>query len=186
MIRYAITPSLGSLGVDVEGYLSRLPLKPDWILYRDLDDPNYKANLTRFVQAAKRYGIAKVLAHNDIDAATASQADGIHLRGDNLASAKRAKEQGLFVLYSAHSLEEIKAAEREGVDAVTLSPVFEVEGKGAPLGVERFGRIVSQVSVPVIALGGIIDDAHIAKVSESGAYGFASIRYFYTHASAKP
>ena len=186
MIRYAITPALSSLKIDTETYLSQLPIEPDWLLYRDMDNPNYKADAKYFVQAAKRYGITKVLVHNDIDAAIASQADGIHLRGNNLASAKSAKERGLFVLYSAHSLEEIKAAEKEGVDAVTLSPVFEVEGKGAPLGVEGFRRIASRVKIPVIALGGIIDDVHIAKVGDSGAYGFASIRYFYTHASAKP
>ena len=72
--------------------------------------------------------------------------DGVHGgRGSGLRSA------------SAHSLRELKTAERSGAKLVFLSPAFPTRSHpGArALGPVRFGLIAGQARVPVIALGGV-------------------------------
>jgi thiamine-phosphate pyrophosphorylase len=56
-----------------------------------------------------------------------------------------------------HSLRERIAAERAGVDAIFVSPVFATRSHpdAAVLGRIGFGRLVADAGVPVIALGGM-------------------------------
>lgn len=90
-------------------------------------------------------------------------ADGAHGRpGAGLRSA------------SAHSLRELKAAERAGADLVFLSPVFATRShpQAKPLGARRFALLAHQAKVPVIALGGM----NAARFRDlGGAYGWAGI-----------
>jgi thiamine-phosphate pyrophosphorylase len=78
---------------------------------------------------------------------------------------------------SAHSLAELKAAERAGVDLVFLSPVFPTRShpEARPLGPRRFSLLAHQARVPVIALGGM--DAEKARTL-GGAYGWGGIDAF--------
>jgi thiamine-phosphate pyrophosphorylase len=78
---------------------------------------------------------------------------------------------------SAHSLAELKAAERSGADLVFLSPVFATRSHpdARTLGPGRFALIAHQARVPVIALGGM-DEAKARTVG--GAYGWAAIDAF--------
>ncbi len=98
-------------------------------------------------------------------------ADGVHLAGfDHYPKVY----QGL-VGRSCHGLDEVRQAEIEGVDYVTISPVFETESKpgyGPPLGLGGLGRIVRQAHVPVYALGGI-DLGRVAACRDAGAAGVA-------------
>jgi thiamine-phosphate pyrophosphorylase len=92
-------------------------------------------------------------------------ADGVHGgRGMGLRSA------------SAHSLAELKAAERQGAHLVFLSPVFPTRSHpGArTLGPIRFGLIAHQAKIPVIALGGV-NARNSTSLSALGAYGWAGI-----------
>ena len=75
---------------------------------------------------------------------------------------------------SAHSLRELKAAERAGADLVFLSPVYLTRSHPAarPLGPRRFALIAHQARVPVIALGGM-NEARFRTLG--GAYGWAGI-----------
>jgi thiamine-phosphate pyrophosphorylase len=75
---------------------------------------------------------------------------------------------------SAHSLREIRAAERAGAHLIFLSPVYATRSHpGAPpLGPRRFALLAHQAKLPVIALGGM--DAQKARTL-GGAYGWAGI-----------
>jgi thiamine-phosphate pyrophosphorylase len=77
---------------------------------------------------------------------------------------------------SAHSLVELKAAERGGANLVFLSPVVPTRSHpGAPsLGRVRFGRIAREARIPVIALGGV-NPRNGAQLAALGAYGWAGI-----------
>ena len=98
-------------------------------------------------------------------------ADGVHLAGfDRFPTAY----QGI-VGRSCHGLDEVRQAELEGVDYVTISPIFETESKpgyGPPLGLGGLGRIARQAHVPVYALGGI-DLGRVAVCRDAGAAGVA-------------
>ena len=76
----------------------------------------------------------------------------------------------------AHSLRELRAAERAGAAFVFLSPVFPTRSHpgGRWLGRVRFGRIARQARVPVIALGGM-DAARARGLDALGAHGWAAI-----------
>ena len=98
-------------------------------------------------------------------------ADGVHLAGFD----RYPKIYQGIVGRSCHGLDEVRQAEIEGVDYVTVSPVFETESKpgyGPPLGLGGLGRIVRQAHVPVYALGGI-DLGRVAACRDAGAAGVA-------------
>jgi thiamine-phosphate pyrophosphorylase len=75
---------------------------------------------------------------------------------------------------SAHSLSELKTAERSGAKLIFLSPAFPTRSHpGArALGPVRFGLIARQARAPVIALGGV--DARRARRLPH-IYGWAGI-----------
>ena len=98
-------------------------------------------------------------------------ADGVHLAGFD----RFPKEYPGIVGRSCHSLDEVRRAELDGVDYVTISPVFETESKpgyGPPLGLGGLGRIARQAHVPVYALGGV-DLGRVAACRDTGAAGVA-------------
>ena len=98
-------------------------------------------------------------------------ADGVHLAGFD----RYPKMYEGLVGRSCHGLDEVRQAELEGVDYVTISPVFETESKpgyGPPLGLRGLGRIARQAHVPVYALGGI-DVGRVAACRDAGAAGVA-------------
>jgi thiamine-phosphate pyrophosphorylase len=109
--------------------------------------------------------------------ALAVDADGIHLSWKALPAsiAKQIIPQGKLVGVSTHNLEEAMKAEQQGVDYISLSPIFQTPSKGGivpTLGPEGLMKVVQHVHIPVIALGGITEE-NIATVFEAGAYGIS-------------
>ena len=119
-------------------------------------------------RALQRKGVLLILAGS---AKTARQwgADGWHGRTGE------PPQRGLIRTVPAHSLTEIKAAERAGADLIFLSPAFATRshpGKKA-LGPTRFMLLARQARVPVIALGGM--DFRRARRLGGATYGWAGI-----------
>ena len=178
MIAYAITDpttlNFNTLSTD----LQRFSQKADMIVYRDKATTNYQNNASLFLAESKKYNFSKVLLHSDYKLAHKLKADGVHLTSLQLSDIQKAKDLGLFVVVSTHSLDEALEAQKLGADLVTFSPVFTTPNKGEPKGVEELNRVVSKLSIGVIALGGIVSSEQIEACRKSGAFGFASIRYF--------
>ena len=130
-----------------------------WFSLREKDLPSAerRALLGALMVLGRRNG-ATVTVHEDIDAAVAAGADGVHLPSGGSPKAARSRLPGALIGASAHSAEEASALLRAGADYVTVSPVFLTESKpgyGPALGLDGLARIVTQASGPVIALGGI-------------------------------
>lgn len=106
------------------------------------------------------------------------KANGVHIKGKNLSSAKKVLNEKLATFYSAHSIDEGKKALDMGIDFITLSPIFDTPNKGIALGVQYLCQLDPIIKSRTFALGGIIDTKHIQQIQESGIRGFASIRYF--------
>ena len=178
MIAYAITDpttlNFNTLSSDLE----RFSQKVDMIVYRDKSTNHYQQNASLFLAEAKKYNFSKILLHSDYNLAHKLKADGIHLTSSQFSDIKKAKDLGLFVIISTHSLEEALEAQKLGVDLVTFSPIFATPNKGEPKGIEELKKVVSKLSIGVIALGGIVSCEQIEACRKSGAFGFASIRYF--------
>jgi thiamine-phosphate pyrophosphorylase len=179
VIAYAISdPSTLHFDDRLESDLLRFASRADWLLYRDKHNPNYQENARDLARRLDHFPALKFLLHDEWRLAKELGAMGVHFSGQGIRELPRAKEAGLFVVASVHSIEEAERRAREGVDAVTLSPIFATPGKGPSLGVETLREAVGRLDIPVIALGGIVSPERVAELENSGAFGFASIRYF--------
>ncbi|MDX2031721.1 MAG: thiamine phosphate synthase [Blastocatellia bacterium] len=135
------------------------------------------------IRVARPHG-ARILINDDIEAALASGADGVHLRAASLPVAEAltalglAGRRDLLIAASTHSQQEAAAA--AGADFIVCGPVYDTPSKrayGPPLGLERFGEICRAASMPVLALGGITMENYAAPLRE-GAAGIAAIGLF--------
>ena len=73
---------------------------------------------------------------------------------------------------SCHSVNDAQLAEKEGCAYITYGHVFETDCKRglAPRGIERLKELISSVSIPVYAIGGISPANHLEAV-RAGAAG---------------
>ncbi len=153
---------------------------PQYALYRDKSNPAYAIQAAHFVEVCTQFENIKSFIHQDVELATELHASGVHLTSKQFDRIKRAKECGLEVIISTHTFKEIQMAQDLGADAVTYSPIFTSPGKGESKGVKNLEEAVEKFGINIFALGGIITDKQVDAIAKARAYGFASIRYFYT------
>jgi thiamine-phosphate pyrophosphorylase len=148
-----------------------------WISLREKDLPASERidQLARLIALARPRG-AKVLVHEDLDAALQAGADGVHLpSGSDPATARRKLGRAALLGVSAHSAAEIQAAAARGADYVTVSPIFASASKpgyGPMLGLPALAALARAVAIPVIALGGVTE-VTAAECRAAGAAGIA-------------
>jgi len=147
-----------------------------WFSLREKDLPpeERRALLAALVAAGRRFG-ALVTAHEDIEAAAATGADGVHLPSGGSPAAAYARLPGALIGASAHSADEAAALLWAGADYVTVSPVFVTASKpgyGPALGLDGLARIVARAPGPVVALGGITPE-NAASCLLTGVRGVA-------------
>ncbi len=146
--------------------------------FRDKTTPDIEALATAFVATCKRHRIAHIYINSHIELAHRLGATGVHLTSSQLPLIADAKALDLHVIASTHNSKEIALAQQLGADCITYSPVFTTPGKGNPKGLEDLKDKVDKIRVNIIALGGIVTAEHVKSIAKTGAYGFASIRYF--------
>lgn len=101
---------------------------------------------------------AVFIINDHADIALAVEADGVHLGQDDLPLQEARKIMGgRIVGISTHSIEQAKDAEAGGADYVGFGPIFHTITKdaGAPKGVDILKTIKQNISIPVVAIGGI-------------------------------
>jgi 8-oxo-dGTP diphosphatase len=106
---------------------------------------------------------------------------GIHLTSQRLMQLRqRPLESCRWVAASCHNLEELRQAERIGVDFAVLAPVLPTAShpQTVSMGWKTFTRWVEQVNIPTFALGGL-DPAKVGLAKRHGAQGVAGIRGFF-------
>lgn len=137
-----------------------------------------------------------ILAHKNIHL----KSDELHLAGElksqnlldsaNLININRAKslDSAIFaesysqnlpkiLSYSAHSLSDILNAHKAKIDYIFISPIFAVENKNPPLGIDFIKQIPREIKPKIFALGGINSD-NIKAFENLGIAGVAGIRAF--------
>ncbi len=113
------------------------------------------------------------MVHDDVEAALAAGAAGVHVpAGGSPVAARQRLGAAAVIGQSAHNGAEIRAAARAGADYVTLSPIFVTVSKpgyGPALGLSL---LAEPWPLPVLALGGI-DETNSAACLRAGAAGVA-------------
>lgn len=132
-------------------------------------------SLKRLTQAA---GIA-LIVNDRADVAQATGADGVHLGQDDLPinEARAIMGQGRLIGASTHSLEQARAAVREGADYIGCGPIFPTPTKPnyGSVGVGLIQQVRAAVQVPVVCIGGI-DQTTLEEVLRAGAECVAVVR----------
>ena len=178
MIAYAISDPSTLNFKTLTSDLRRFSTKATMLVYRDKSTTEYAKNAKIFLDEAVKYSFKKILLHTDYQLAYYLGAGGIHLKSTQQGDIVDAKKLGLFVVISTHTQEEALMAQELGADMITFSPIFATPNKGMPKGLKELSRVTSILSIPLIALGGIITKEQIDLSQQSGAIGFASIRWF--------
>jgi thiamine-phosphate pyrophosphorylase len=127
-------------------------------------------------RVARDAGVTFVV-NDDVEAALALNADGVHL-GRSDAGKELAKAAGLILGVSATGVYEAIAGEQQGAAYIGAGPVWETPSKvdaGAPIGLDGLAAICEAVTVPVVAIGGI-DAANARACIVAGAVGVAVVR----------
>ncbi len=154
-----------------------------WIQVRekDLEPRDLLALVREAVRRSRPFG-TKVLVNARLDVALAADADGLHLPGNGPpASALRSScPDGFLIGSSTHDLEELRRAEREGVDFAVYGPVFPTRSKPGlteVVGLKGLQAACMSVRLPVFALGGV-DAGRERACVDAGAAGVAGIGMF--------
>ncbi len=131
------------------------------------------------VDAGRPFGDlpATFVVNDDVEAAIALAADGVHL-GREDAGAEQALEAGLLLGISASSVREAMGGEAAGATYIGAGPIWSTPSKpyaDPPIGLDGLAAISNAVSIPVVAIGGI-DASNAADCLSWGAAGVAVVR----------
>ena len=175
MIRYYITDrqALGGIPGLLECIVANSRAGVEWIQIREKDLSALK--LFELTRAALRIaGDSRIIVNSRLDIALAAGAHGVHLPSNSIAPSRMRPlcPAGFLIGVSTHSWADVRQAEAEGADYAVFGPVF-ATGAKRPAGVAALAEAVAAVSIPVIALGGVVN----LEQQLPGA-GVAGIRLF--------
>jgi thiamine-phosphate pyrophosphorylase len=118
----------------------------------------------------------KLIINDRVDICLAVNADGVHLGQEDFPPKTARKLLGDKIIgVSVHTIEEALKASDDGVDYISVGPLFPTKTKlnaGAPVGVNLISRIKRCVQIPTIGIGGI-DLENVIEVIRAGADGVA-------------
>jgi thiamine-phosphate pyrophosphorylase len=131
----------------------------------------------RVVQVASGRGIP-VIVNDRVDVAMAVGAQGVHLgeRDLPLAQARGICGPKLIIGVTVRDARCAMIAEEQGADYVGVGPVFATSTKPelVPIGPAVLEAISKQISLPILAIGGI-NEENVAIPVEQGATGVAVV-----------
>ena len=145
---------------------------------KDLDTRSLLTLATEVLTLTRSYN-ASLLINDRVDVAQAIGAEGVHLRANSLPIPVTRRILGPKALIgaSAHTSQEVMAAEAQGADFIVLGPIYDTPSKrdfGPPLGIQVMGEVQRTCHTPLYAIGGLTPE-RAAGVREAGGYGVAVI-----------
>lgn len=153
--------------------------KIDIACFRDKESLNFENLAKIFVDICKKHKVDKILINSDYNLAKQLGANGVHLNSQQFNQISQAKSLDLYVIISCHNLDDIEQAQKYYANCITYSPIFDSPNKGKAKGISMLKEAIKiYEDMDIIALGGIISNEQIKQISNTKAYGFASIRYF--------
>lgn len=120
----------------------------------------FTAEAKRVKKLTERYGVPLIINDN-IDAALASDADGVHVGQTDMRADQVRRKLGRdkIIGVSARTLEQARLAQEMGADYLGTGAIFATSTKGdaRQIGRETVQTITSCVHIPVVAIGGITE-----------------------------
>ncbi len=148
------------------------------LIYRNYEKKPNENEIVKFRDYCKKSKI-KFLISNYYDLAKRYKLDGFYIPSFNKKKiySIENKYSRFILIGSAHTINEIKIKEKQGVQQILLSPLFQSKKSNRPLGLYRYNNLANQTKLPTIALGGINSkNKKLLKMIKSE--GFAAINYF--------
>jgi thiamine-phosphate pyrophosphorylase len=128
--------------------------------------------LARDLQALCRLHDVLFIVNDYLDIALAIEADGLHIGQEDLPveTARRLLPLNAILGVSASSPEEVRSAEKAGVDYLGVGAIFPTSSKDdiKVVGLERIHQIRPLTRLPMVAIGGI-NKENARSVMEAGA-----------------
>lgn len=122
---------------------------------------------------------ALLIVNDDVEAAVAIGADGLHIGQDDTgpAAARSMIGPGMILGLSVETEALATAVDPGIVDYAGIGPVFATPTKTnhkQPIGFDGLARLVKAAPVPTVAIGGLKSE-HVASVFAAGADGLAVV-----------
>ncbi len=113
-----------------------------------------------------------LIVNDYAEIARAAPVEGVHVGqdDDSIEIARQKVGREILVGKSTHSLEQARAAQREGADYIGFGPIFATPTKPdyPPIGLENIRRVHEEVNLPIFCIGGINID-NLQGVIDAGA-----------------
>ena len=138
----------------------------------------------RFVALCRSHGAVSII-NDDVEAAAASGADGVHVGQEDLEAGRARALLGpdKLIGVSAHNVEEALAAQAAGADYLGVGAAFVTDTKSdaSPISRETIRAITAAVDIPVVAIGGIGPE-NILDLAGCGLDGVAVVSALFARA----
>src|SRR6266516_2428458 len=136
---------------------------------KSLDElAGYAAKLHEFTARSS----TPLIMNDHAEIASKISVEGVHVGqdDDSIDVARRKAGRAVLIGKSTHSLEQARAAQREGADYIGLGPIFATPTRPdcAPSGLADIRRVHVPVSLPIFCIGGINID-NLQSVIDAGA-----------------
>lgn len=156
----------------VEGGITFLQLRE-----KDLSSEQIAEQAKQLLPLCRKANIPLVI-DDDIEAALASGADGVHV-GQSDASCELARSvlgADSIIGVSAQTVEQAISAQEAGADYLGVGAMFITSTKtdADAVTTETLSEICSAVDIPVVAIGGI-DDSNVSELERTGIAGIAVV-----------
>tara|TARA_B110001450_G_scaffold252936_1_gene275516 strand:- start:769 stop:1302 length:534 start_codon:yes stop_codon:yes gene_type:complete len=148
------------------------------IIFRNYIKLPNKRMILEIKKFCKKEG-RKIFLANNFKLAVDTNLDGVYIPSFNksLNLRKFNYRKNFAILGSAHNMKEIRIKEKQGVEAIFISPLFRNKNYKKNLGIVKFNILSRLTNKKIIALGGI-NKNNINKLKITNAYGFSGISYF--------
>ncbi len=142
-------------------------------------DTELMIKLGREITAAIAHTPALLIVNDDVEAAVALQADGLHIGQEDAhaADARARIGQETILGLSVETVAAADALDPAVVDYAGVGPVFSTPTKTdhkTPIGINGLQDLVARLAVPAVAIGGLKAE-HAANVMATGVSGMAVV-----------
>ena len=128
---------------------------------KDADKPALLDHAYEVAEYAKHYEVPFIV-NDHLDIVQLVDADGLHTGQDDISVAKQRQLLGDHKLIgrTTHSLDQGRQAKAEGVDYVSVGPIWETPSKPGRdgIGFDYLTVVKQELGIPFVAIGGINDD----------------------------